>query len=34
MKKVMSKESLAKESAYWNLMKQLAKQNVGTVCRK
>ncbi len=34
VKKIMSKESLAKEAAYWNLMKQLAKQNVGTVCRK
>ena len=34
VKKIMSKESLAKEAAYWNLMKQLAKQNPGTVCRK
>jgi hypothetical protein len=34
VKKIMSKESLDKEAAYWNLMKQLAKQNPGTVCRK
>jgi hypothetical protein len=34
VKKIMSKESLDKEAAYWNLVKQLAKQNPGTVCRK
>jgi len=34
VKKIMSQASLAKEAAYWNLMKQLAKQNPGTVCRK
>ncbi len=34
VKKVMSKEATAKEAAYWNLMKQLVKQNPGTVCRK
>jgi hypothetical protein len=34
MKKFVSKEALAKEAAYWNTLKQLAKQNPGTVCRK
>ena len=34
MKKFVSKEALAKEAAYWNAMKQLDKQNPGTVCRK
>ncbi len=34
MKKAVSKEALVKESAYWNAMKQSAKQNPGTVCRK
>ena len=34
MKKVMSKEVLAKEAAYWNAMKQLAVRNPGTVCHK
>ncbi len=34
MKKAMNKEALAKEAAYWNAMKQLAKRNPGTVCRK
>jgi hypothetical protein len=34
MKKTVNKEALVKEAAYWNAMKQLAKQNPGTVCRK
>ncbi len=34
MKKALSRETLAKEAAYWSTMKQLAKQNPGTVCRK
>ncbi len=34
MKKTVSKEALAKEAAYWHAVKQLAKQNPGTVCRK
>ena len=33
MKKTMSREALVKEAAYWNAMKQSAK-NPGTVCRK
>ncbi len=34
MKKTMNKKVLAKEAAYWNAMKQAAKQNPGTVCHK
>ncbi len=34
MKKPLSKDALAKEAAYWTVLKQLAKQNPGTVCRK
>jgi hypothetical protein len=34
MKKGISREALAKESAYWSAMKKLANQNPGTVCRK
>jgi len=34
MKKAMSEKVLVKEAAYWNAMKQLAKENPGTVCRK
>jgi len=34
MKKTMNKKVLAKEAAYWNAMKQVAKQNPGTVCHK
>jgi hypothetical protein len=34
MKKPLSREALVKEAAYWNAMKQMAKQNPGTVCRK
>jgi hypothetical protein len=34
MKKTVSKEALVKEAAYWNAMKDLAKQNPGTVCHK
>jgi len=34
MKKAMSKDALAKEAAYWMVLKQLAKQHPGTVCRK
>ncbi len=34
MKKAMSRDALVKEAAYWTAMKQLAKQNPGTVCRK
>ncbi len=34
MKKTVNKEALVKEATYWNAMKQLAKQNPGTVCRK
>jgi len=34
MKKTMNKKVLAKEAAYWDRMKQVAKQNPGTVCHK
>jgi hypothetical protein len=34
MKKPMSKKALAKEAAYWNAMKQLARSNPGMVCHK
>ena len=34
MKMTMNKKVLAKEAAYWNAMKQVAKQNPGTVCHK
>ncbi len=34
MKKTASRETLVKESAYWNTMKELAKKNPGTVCHK
>jgi len=34
MKKIMSKEALAKEEAYWKVIKQLAKINPGKVCHK
>lgn len=34
MQKPMSKKALAKEAAYWNALKNLAKVNPGTVCRK
>jgi hypothetical protein len=34
MKKAVNANVLAKEAAYWNSMKQLAKKNPGTVCRK
>lgn len=34
MKKTVSAKTLEKESAYWNAMKELAKQHPGTVCRK
>jgi hypothetical protein len=34
MKKTVSKNALIKEAAYWNTMKQVAKQNPGTVCHK
>jgi hypothetical protein len=34
MKKDVSAKALEKEAAYWNSMKQLAKKNPGTVCRK
>ncbi len=34
MKKAVSAETLAREAAYWTLMKELAKKNPGTVCRK
>jgi len=34
MTKTVSRDALVKEAAYWNAMKQLAKQNPGMVCRK
>jgi hypothetical protein len=34
MKKLVSREALAKEAAYWEAMKQSAKLNPGTVCHK
>lgn len=34
MKKSVSRDALVKEAAYWNAMKQAAKLNPGTVCRK
>ncbi len=34
MKKAVTVKTLRKEAAYWNAMKELAKQNPGTVCRK
>ncbi len=34
MKKTVSKETMAKEAAYWKAMKQLARQNPGLVCHK
>jgi hypothetical protein len=34
MKKTVDEKVLVKEAAYWDAMKQLAKQNPGTVCRK
>lgn len=34
MKKPIAPKTLQKEAAYWNAMKQLAKQNPGSVCRK
>jgi hypothetical protein len=34
MKKLVSREALAKEAAYWKAMKQSAKLNPGTVCHK
>ena len=34
MKKPMNRDAQVKEAAYWTVMKQLAKQNPGTVCRK
>lgn len=34
MKKPVSKKALEKEEAYWNAMKQAAKLNPGTLCRK
>ncbi len=34
MKKALSKETLEKEAALWNAVKELAKQNPGNVCRK
>ncbi len=34
MKKAMSKDTLAKEAAYWAAKKLLDKQNPGTVCHK
>lgn len=34
MKKTVSADVISKEAAYWNTMKQLAKKNPGTVCRK
>jgi hypothetical protein len=34
MKKTVSRDALVKEAAYWNAMKQLAKQNPRMVCHK
>jgi hypothetical protein len=34
MKKMVSREALVKEAAYWTTMKDLAKKNPGTVCHK
>jgi hypothetical protein len=34
MKKTLSSKALVKEAAYWQAMKQPAKQNPGTICRK
>lgn len=34
MKKSVSRDALFKEAAYWNAVKQSAKLNPGTVCRK
>ncbi len=34
MQKPMSKKALAKEAAYWNALKQMAKMNPGMVCHK
>jgi hypothetical protein len=34
MKKPVSRKALEKEAAYWNAMKQSAKLNPGTLCRK
>lgn len=34
MKKVVDAKTLEREASYWNTMKQLAKKNPGTVCRK
>ncbi len=34
MKKAITAKALEKEAAYWNAMKQTAKLNPGTVCRK
>ncbi len=34
MKKTVSKETLVKEAAYWNSMKDLATKNPGAVCHK
>jgi hypothetical protein len=34
VKKPVSEAVREKEAAYWNAMKQLAKKNPGTVCRK
>jgi hypothetical protein len=34
MKKLVSREALAKEATYWKVMKQSAKLSPGTVCHK
>jgi hypothetical protein len=34
MKKTVSAEARDKEAAYWSAVKELAKVNPGTVCRK
>ncbi len=34
VKKALSKETLEKEAAWWNAVKELAKQNPGNICRK
>ncbi len=34
VKKALSKETLDKEAAWWNAMKELAKQNPGNICHK